>query len=272
MATMDVANNSWGWTSKYADVSSVAGSFGQLFQAALKSSADTGRAGLGTIIVNAARQRLARRDDQRERLPVQRLAPHDHRRRHRRGWRCRRLFEPRLVHLRLGSLERGGRGITTTDKAGVAGYSTTDVTNGFGGTSAASPIVSALAALMLDANDKLGWRDVQDILAVTADHTTPSSLNGGAVGRMAFGWTINKAENVNGGGLHYSNDVGFGQADGFEAVRFAEVWGPLRRGADLRQRAGHERLRDDAQPRARRQPDVRVQANVTRPSISRAPQ
>ncbi len=224
MSTMDVANNSWGWTARYADPSSASGSFGQLFQAALKTSADVGRGGLGTIIVNAAGNEWQELRDanasqfnaSRHTITVGAIGED--------GDVAFYSTRGSSVFVSAPS-SGGGRGITTTDKTGTAGYSATDVTNSFGGTSAASPIVSAVAALMLDANDKLGWRDVQDILAITADHTTPASLTGPATGRMAFGWTINKADNVNGGGMHYSNDVGFGQVDAFEAVRFAEVWG-----------------------------------------------
>lgn len=41
----------------------------------------------------------------------------------------------------------------------------------FGGTSAAAPETAGVAALMLDVNPNLGWRDVQDILVRTADAT-----------------------------------------------------------------------------------------------------
>ncbi len=37
------------------------------------------------------------------------------------------------------------------------------------GTSFAAPIVSGVVALMLEANPKLGWRDIQSILAMTAN-------------------------------------------------------------------------------------------------------
>ena len=104
--------------------------------------------------------------------------------------------------------------LATTDRTGPAGYSPDDYTY-FYGTSGAAPIVSGVVALMLSANDRLGWRDVREILAVTADATTWNDQ---------YSWTFNGAAGVNGGGLHYSNDVGFGQVDAFEAVRLAEVW------------------------------------------------
>ncbi len=135
------------------------------------------------------------------------------------------FYSNRGSALLLSASSNGGsQGITTTDRTGAAGYSSGDYTSGFGGTSAAGPMVAAAVARMLSANAALGWRDVQDILAISADHSTPTALNGTPIGRMTSGWQINKADNVNGGGLHYSNDVGFGRLDVHEAVRFAEVW------------------------------------------------
>ncbi len=223
MSTMDVANNSWGWVDKFAGAPAVSGSWGQQFVAALKTAADTGRAGLGTIIVNAAgNEGLDQRDANSSMFNASRYTIT--------VGAIGQDGDVAAYSTRGGSVfvsapsSGGGQGITTTDRSGTVGYSSTDVTNAFGGTSAATPIVSGVTALMLQANSKLGWRDVQDILAITADHTTPAGLNGAVAGRMSSGWLINKADNVNGGGMHYANDVGFGQVDGFEAVRFAEVW------------------------------------------------
>lgn len=42
------------------------------------------------------------------------------------------------------------------------GYSATEYTDQFGGTSASAPVVSGVIALMLQVNPGLGWRDVQD--------------------------------------------------------------------------------------------------------------
>ncbi len=223
MSTMDVTNNSWGWVDRYANGSMTAGSFNQQFSAALKSAADTGRGGFGTIIVNAAGNDGQALTDantssfnaSRHTITVGAIGED--------GDVAFYSTRGSSVFVSAPS-SGGGRGIATTDRSGVSGYSNSDVTTSFGGTSAATPIVSAVAALMLDANERLGWRDVQDILAITADHTTPAGLNGAIAGRMTSGWTVNKADTINGGGQHYSNDVGFGQVDGFEAVRFAEVW------------------------------------------------
>jgi Ca2+-binding RTX toxin-like protein/subtilisin-like proprotein convertase family protein len=83
------------------------------------------------------------------------------------------------------------------------------------GTSLAAPIVSGVVALMLEANPYLTYRDVQDILALTAIKVNDSSTD----------WTENKARNWNGGGMHVSHDYGFGEVDALAAVRLAETWG-----------------------------------------------
>jgi subtilisin family serine protease len=124
-------------------------------------------------------------------------------------------------------------GIWTPDPIGSAGWSDgtyelpqnsdPDYTADFGGTSAAAPMVAAVAALMLEANPDLGWRDVQSILALSARHM------GSAVGTAPeldelHSWAFNGADNWNGGGLHYSPDYGFGLVDALAAVRLAETW------------------------------------------------
>jgi subtilisin-like proprotein convertase family protein len=223
MSSFDVTNNSWGWSSRYVDSAHQSGSFGNLFASAVKNAADVGRGGLGTIVVNAAGNEggegrdsnMSNFNAMRQTITVGAIGQDGDVS----GYSTRGASV-----LVSGPSNGGGAGIVTTDVSGSRGYASGDYTSGFGGTSAASPIVSGVVAVMLSANNKLGWRDVQDILAITADHTTPAALTGGVSGRMQSGWTVNKADNVNGGGLHYSNDVGFGRVDALEAVRFAEVW------------------------------------------------
>ncbi|WP_430435619.1 S8 family serine peptidase [Methyloversatilis sp.] len=82
------------------------------------------------------------------------------------------------------------------------------------GTSFATPVVSGVVALMLEANPDLGWRDVQQILALTARKVNDPNTD-----------TVwNAARNWNGGGMHTSHDYGFGQVDARAAVRLAETW------------------------------------------------
>ncbi len=69
-----------------------------------------------------------------------------------------------------------------------------------------------MEALILDANPTLGWRDVKAILALSAQQSD--------VGSPVF----NGASMLNGGGLRFSNDTGFGLLDARAAVRLAETW------------------------------------------------
>ncbi|CAG8864070.1 hypothetical protein PS627_00846 [Pseudomonas fluorescens] len=97
-----------------------------------------------------------------------------------------------------------------TERGSIAGhaYSSTQ------GTSFAAPIVSGVVALMLQANPNLGYRDVQQIL----------SLSARKVEDPASEWRTNGARNWNGGGLHASHDYGLGAVDARAAVRLAESW------------------------------------------------
>ena len=113
--------------------------------------------------------------------------------------------------------------VVTTDRTGSAGYSAGDVTNSFNGTSSAAPMVSGVATLMLDANDSLGWRDVQTILASTARHVG-SAVGSAASGSEFFAWGWNAAQTWNGGGMHFSTDYGYGLVDALAAVRLSETW------------------------------------------------
>jgi cell wall-associated protease len=60
-------------------------------------------------------------------------------------------------------------GSTTTDRTGIDGHAEGDYFDGFGGTSAAAPLVAGVAALLLSLNPELTRDDVQRILEHTAD-------------------------------------------------------------------------------------------------------
>jgi len=222
-ANFDTANNSWNWTDKFAD--GLTTSFGKQFAANLQYAADHGRGGLGTIIINSAgndwyadhRDANASEFNQSRHTVTVGAVGQD-------GDVA--LYANRGASILVSApTSGGGAGLTTTDQTGGGGYSAGDYNNSFGGTSGAAPIVTGVINLMLEAsNNELGWRDVHDILAITANQATPTEIGGPTSGRMEFGWTINGAKNVDGGGMHFSNDVGYGVVDAFEAVRFAEVW------------------------------------------------
>ena len=102
----------------------------------------------------------------------------------------------------------GSMAITTTDRSGNLGYSTGDYTNTFSGTSAATPLVSGIVALMLEANPNLSWRDVQQVLMETAEKNDPGDSD----------WQ------TNGSGYHVNHKYGFGRIDAEAAVNAATLW------------------------------------------------
>ena len=90
------------------------------------------------------------------------------------------------------------------------------------GTSFATPIVTGVVALMLQANPNLTSTDVEEILAYSADKVQTSDPDPFNVALPNF--VYNGALNWNGGGLHTSQDYGFGEVDALAAVRLAETW------------------------------------------------
>lgn len=76
------------------------------------------------------------------------------------------------------------------------------------GTSSATPEVAGIAALMIEVNPNLGWRDVRAILARTARQNDPTDAD----------WV------VNGGGLKVNHQYGFGAANASAAVEAASSW------------------------------------------------
>lgn len=118
--------------------------------------------------------------------------------------------------------------VVTTDRTGKAGYDNGSFYRGFDGTSAAAPMVAGVVALMYEAAPGLGWRDVQSILAASARHVGSAvgakPGTGTDAGAEHSAWARNHADTWNGGGLHYSNDYGFGLVDARAAVRLAESW------------------------------------------------
>lgn len=87
------------------------------------------------------------------------------------------------------------------------------------GTSAAAPMVSGVAALMLQVNPNLTGRDVKYILATTAKKTDPTQLAVKFRGlTLDPGWSVNKA------GHAFSNWYGYGLVDAAEAVKAAKTF------------------------------------------------
>lgn len=78
----------------------------------------------------------------------------------------------------------------------------------FGGTSSATPLVSGVIALMLQANPNLGWRDVQEILIRTARKIAPADAD----------WVVNAA------GFNFNHRFGAGAINAQAAVAMAQGW------------------------------------------------
>src|SRR5690606_22918136 len=94
-----------------------------------------------------------------------------------------------------------------------------------------APIASGVAALVLEANSGLGWRDVQEILAYSARRATfldrdsiPDPANSGEVPTFTLDKAFNGAHDWNGGAHLVSHDFGFGHTEAHAAVGLAESW------------------------------------------------
>ncbi|HIP68672.1 MAG TPA: peptidase S8 [Chromatiales bacterium] len=68
-------------------------------------------------------------------------------------------------------------GIWTTDRSGTVGYSNTDYTDDFGGTSSSCPGVAGTAALILAQSPELRWDEVKDIIKRSCDRIDPAGGN-----------------------------------------------------------------------------------------------
>lgn len=117
-----------------------------------------------------------------------------------------------------GSEDPAAPNLVTTDRRGALGYNTTsgdagDYVQGtvaFNGTSASAPVISGVVALMLSARPELGYRDVQQVLALSARHADLADPD----------LTTNSA------GLLVSHNQGFGVPDAGLAVALAKHWLP----------------------------------------------
>ncbi len=103
--------------------------------------------------------------------------------------------------LDLVAPSNGAAGVRTTDRMGSAGYNSTNYTSSFGGTSAACPVVSGVAALVLATDPNLTQSEVKNILYSTADDMGPAGVdNEYANGRVNAHQAVLSAQGGGGGG------------------------------------------------------------------------
>jgi subtilisin family serine protease len=130
------------------------------------------------------------------------------------------------VFVTAPSSTAGGHGVTTTDRYQTGdGYNILDndgdldgdpmpdpkYTTIFGGTSAATPLVSGVLALVKQANPNLNTRMAKHLLARTSDIVDPTDNSDSSNG----GWRTNEA------GFHFNPNYGFGLIDASEMVALA---------------------------------------------------
>jgi Ca2+-binding RTX toxin-like protein len=215
-ANFDIMSNSWGsFPGYYAANGILGGGFGTQTVAAYSTLSATGRGGLGTIIVQAAgndNEDAGGDGINSTRFTITVAATEQ--------------TGIAADYSQFGAciLVTAPAAAVTTDMMGTPGYDAGNYTTDFNGTSAATPVVSGVIALMLDANPGLGWRDVQNILAASAT-LTGSAFNAVSATATEEGlWFANAGNNWNGGGNHLHTNYGYGMVNAFAAVRMAEVW------------------------------------------------
>ncbi|HEK0906615.1 TPA: S8 family serine peptidase [Pseudomonas putida] len=228
MVNYDVANHSWAFQNDFAisNLQNGAIDTASALSANARYAAHNGRGGLGTVIVTAGGNQRAHggsaqgslTNNNRFSIEVGAINA-----------------QGDLSTLQIGSTPFSNPGasllvsapgsnvlstsrLVETERGSTFGNDYTSMQ----GTSFAAPIVSGVAALMLEANPNLGYRDVQQILALSARRVNDSATH----------WDHNGARNWNGGGMHTSHDYGFGEVDARAAVRLAESWMTRSTGAD----------------------------------------
>lgn len=197
-----VYNNSWG-----SRDDGVLHASGDLFRATIEQGVANGRSGRGSIYVFPAGNGGCFRNQPRcfddnanfdgfvNQFGVIAVCPVDDQ------GRSPSYAEPGANILVCGPTNGGSSGITTTTVR-------SSYRDDFSGTSASTPMISGVVALMLQENPALTWRDVRLILARSARKNDTADA----------GWQANAA------GLRVHPFYGFGVADAANAVRTARGW------------------------------------------------
>jgi hypothetical protein len=215
--TVSVQNHSWGLPSGYLGQSGPT----PLEKVGLANAVTLGRAGLGTVLVRAAgndRALLCRADDDGYAADPQAIAVAAVTN----SGRATYYSSPGACILVAapGGNGTGYQGLLTLDLVGSQRGVNAGITypgdladyrwgvQGFSGTSGSAPLVSGVAALVLSVNPTLSYRDVQQILLLSARQ-----------------WDLADPDlTTNGAGLVVSHNVGFGVPDAGQAVRMARTW------------------------------------------------
>ena len=211
-ARADVANNSWGDSTGVYSIHDP--EWRPMFEA-LDAAVRSGRGGLGTVFVFAGgNEREVRLDANYSNLTNHHetiaVAAVD------RSGKVAPYSSPGA-----SLLVAAPAASVTTDRPGANGFNDgfgrdladPDHTRSFGGTSAAAPVVSGMVALLLETEPRLGYRDVKEILALSAKRIAAPA-----------GYQRGEGTFWNGGALAMSHDVGAGLVDAAAAVRMAETW------------------------------------------------
>lgn len=230
VANIHVSNNSWGATDSTGNLN--AGMANLAWRNAIETGLSTGRSDRGTLYFWAAGNGATPKgtatnfpetdnsnyDGQANFYGVMAIGAlgNDGR---------RATYSERGANLWVSAYSEGlnATRIVTTDISGTAGYNfhtsrnpygtgfTNNYTNFFNGTSAATPLAAGVAALVLDANPNLTWRDARIILAKSARKV--DTTNGDYVYNQ--GGTS---------GERFSDIYGFGAVDAGAAVTMARTW------------------------------------------------
>ncbi|MFY1027804.1 S8 family serine peptidase [Actinobacillus seminis] len=214
MKYYDVANHSWGHTQNFRQQISFSDKSKTIFDL-YKPALTEGRHGLGTVIVNSAGNDRAKggNTNYSELTNV------------RYGIAVASAELNAAFETKIAGYSNPGASVLVTAHGSNAYSCSREIVNENGsvlgeeyarnnGTSYSAPVVSGIVALMLEANPYLGYRDIQEILALTA--TTK--------GITDSQWQRNGAKNWNGTGMHVSHDYGYGIVDAQAAVRLAQNW------------------------------------------------
>jgi subtilisin family serine protease len=199
-----VKNNSWG---AYDGTGMLEGP-GSLTQAALEDGVNRGRNGRGTLYVFAGGNGRESDDNANTdgyansmyTIAVGAISDRGTQALYSEPGACLVVVAP--------SGSNGRQRVTTTDLVGTGGDDVGDYTSRFSGTSASTPMVSGVVALMLQANPRLGWRDVQEILMRSARVVDATDRD----------WTTNR------GGFHFNHKYGSGLVNATGAVALAKDW------------------------------------------------